>query len=52
VTINIEVLRAMQRKRERSFQDFWLGIEGKRSYAATVETISLKFAKMEAKQNA
>jgi hypothetical protein len=45
VTVDsIEVLRAKQRKRERGFQDFWNGIEGKRSFSATAEFVTAKLS--------
>jgi len=46
VTVSIEVLRAQQRRRERSFQDFWNQLEGKTSFGVSAEVVSAKFAKI------
>jgi hypothetical protein len=40
----LEVLKAQQRRRERGFSDFWLNIEGKRSFGATAEFVTAKLA--------
>jgi hypothetical protein len=42
--VSIEVQKAKQRKREHGFQDFWAGIEGKRSFGACAELITAKLA--------
>lgn len=44
MTIHIEVLRANQRRRDQGFQDFWAGVEGKRSFGATVDIVTAKLA--------
>jgi hypothetical protein len=47
VTVSIHVLHALQRKREHSFKDFWAGVEGKRSIAASVEIVTAKLARID-----
>jgi hypothetical protein len=49
VTVSIEVLRAQQRRRERSFQDFWNQLEGKTSFSATAELVTAKLASIKEK---
>ena len=44
--VSIEVQKAKQRRREHGFQDFWAGIEGKRSFGACAELVTSKFARI------